>query len=483
MAYLNVRERKMETRIAYVGPFGVGKAKNLEQLGLRATPKARATSRQKHGDGEVLSLAWESETSFRDFPISVEVVAPCDGTPERTTALVRDADAIVLVLDASPDAGPRNRALVDLVREALVSDKVPVVVQVNKTDVAESRMPATIVEELGIGWPHLAASATRGEGVVETLARTIEGLLVSLEELPVDAPRDNAEVGAKTPLLAALKDVLADAISRHAASVEGGFAARLDERLARAHAEDSVALATLGKVVADESTKTHAAITKLRERTEAMEVVARELSARVANGTDDTIRGLATHATALAAHAGALSALEEKVGDARVLERAIEAVRVASLRQHDELSAKLDRQKEELRTELGRAIESRARTDRELVLSSIAGLKGAIEGLSIDVKAHDVRLGVTDLNRLVGEVRTKVDAMVPVLAAVKDVHRALRDEGTAIVARVAKVEDLVRSLAEATSEADTKSEVRATEIGERVKEIGVAMKAKKSWFT
>ncbi len=481
MAYLNVRERKMETRIAYVGPFGVGKAKNLEQLGLRATPKARATSRQKHGDGEVLSLAWESETSFRDFPISVEVVAPCDGTPERTTALVRDADAIVLVLDASPDAGPRNRALVDLVREALVSDKVPVVVQVNKTDVAQSRMPATIVEELGIGWPHLAASATRGEGVVETLARTIEGLLVSLEELPVDGPRESAEVGAKTPLLAALKDVLADAISRHAASVEGGFTARLDERLARAHAE---ALATLGKVVADESTKTHAAITKLRERTEAMEAVARELSARVANGTDDTLRGLATHATALAAHAGALSALEEKVGDARVLERAIEAVRVASLRQHDELSAKLDRQNEELRTELGRAIESRARTDRELVLSSIAGLKGAIEGLSIDVKAHDVRLGVTDLNRLVGEMRTKVDAMVPVLAAVKDVQRALRDEvGTAIVARVAKVEDLVRSLAEATSEADTKSEVRATEIGERVKEIGVAMKAKKSWFT
>jgi len=478
MAYLNVRERRMETRIAYVGPLGVGKAANLEQLGLRAKPSARPATRPNDGAGDVLSLMWSPDAAFREYPIAVEVLAARGAEPGHTSQLVRDADAVVLVLDASPDAEPRNRAAVALVRDALVSEDVPVVVQVNKTDVTDARAPGTIVGELGIVWPHVVAAAARGEGVLETLERTIEQLRAHLEASPQEPLVEGA--AAKTPLLSALTEVLTETMNRRARALEDTFAARV----LAARAEDTAAIVSLGRLVASEAESTRAALASLRERTEAMEKVAHELSSRVANGTDDTLRGLATHTTALAAHAGALTALEQKVGDPRTIEQSLDALKVGNQRRSEELAAKIERKHEELRAELLRAVESRARTDRELILSSVVALKGVVEGVSQDVKQADVRGPVTDLGRVLADVRAKVEALTPLLTTVKDVHRVLRDEvGAAVVARFAKVEEHMRTLGQAHQEAAQKSEERQTELGERVKELGVAMKAKKSWFT
>ena len=98
MAYLNVRERRIEAKIAYLGPELAGRTTNFERLrdGSKDAriAKVRTTSDET---GTRLSLAWQLEEAarFRDCDVVVELVAP---HAESTDDVLREVDGVVLVV-------------------------------------------------------------------------------------------------------------------------------------------------------------------------------------------------------------------------------------------------------------------------------------------------------------------------------------------------------------------------------------------------
>jgi hypothetical protein len=240
MAYLNVRERRIEAKIAYVGPELAGRTTNFERL-RQASGDARLGKVEARAPG-ILSIAIprSADGRFRDCDLVVDVVAPQGPvTPEALS----DADGVVIVVDASPTALARNRASIAAVRGALEKrDAVPVVLQVNKTDFPGALPSEALRRELdAVAMRSVDACATTGAGVIETLDAALQAVLAAMQEERAAAgaasttgTQDTA--GGGHPLLAALKQVLREAVRAEVSALEVRMAARLDARIA-AHTE------------------------------------------------------------------------------------------------------------------------------------------------------------------------------------------------------------------------------------------------------
>ena len=141
MAYLNVRERRIEAKVAYVGPDLSGKTTNFDRLRQVAQdPRIARVDAPSVGGQDLLSIAWQSpeRTRFRDCDLLVKVVAT-HGAASGTSFddVLGDADGVVLVADARPAAQPRNLECLSAVREALARlDRraLPLVVRVQLQD-------------------------------------------------------------------------------------------------------------------------------------------------------------------------------------------------------------------------------------------------------------------------------------------------------------------------------------------------------------
>lgn len=247
MAYLNVRERRLETKIAYIGPPSSGKATNLERLG-----ETRATD-----DG--LALFWKprEQTTFRDCDVRVELVTARGADAERVRSLVRESDGVVFVADADRDAQAKNHEVLEALQAAMAAERVvPVVVQVNKRD-----LPEAVDVALG-DWPHVEAVATRGEGVVETAERALEVVLESLRKRDLGKDASAAPPPAREghPLLSALRQVLRETVEAHVDELER----RLSTKVERSLALQEAAVAKMERLT-DEVASFRAELLSLRE--------------------------------------------------------------------------------------------------------------------------------------------------------------------------------------------------------------------------
>jgi hypothetical protein len=464
MAYLNVRERRVETKITYVGTGGVGIATNLEQIALRATPRPRSVARELADDtGEVLSVEWSAppEVQYRDCGLTVRVVAGRGAVSvERTRALVRDADGVVLVLDSSPEARERNRTSAALLCDALASQRstVPVVVQVNKSDLPGADEAAAVVAALeGIGghWPHVAAAAIQGRGVVETLERAIEDVLAALKAQADDeaqpAPPPVTPRGEGNPLLAALRLVLRDTVQEHVAEL----AARMD----RTMAEDRARRAA--EVQAFEG-----ALEKMNEAT-------RDAARRF----ERTERALGEMGTTLAA----IERLTSRDRPADVAIPELEGA-LGNLAARVEAAHELQKVAEqELRAELARGHEARARGDRDAVTHA-SSQRRALESLVAEVKQGDPRQQLGEISAQIAGLRSLLEpALTASRTGEKNVLRDLRE----LRDRVAHVEDVVRHGASASQEAHVRGEQARAELHGKLAELvdEIQKRDKKRWFT
>jgi hypothetical protein len=234
MAYLNVRERRIETKIAYVGADLVGKATNLEAL-KTATRDAKSGSVETYTtpDGELLSLSWQpaDRTLFRDCDVLVKIVAPrgpISELAERET--LRDVDGVVIVMDARAEAREQNRESLLRVNEALERGdrtQVACVLQLNKSDLKEALAPTVMLDAIDASqFRHVTASATRGEGVIETLEAALGEVLARMQQEQPDDSRSRETVVPPAngdnahPLLASLRQVLRETMSEYAAELE-----------------------------------------------------------------------------------------------------------------------------------------------------------------------------------------------------------------------------------------------------------------------
>ncbi|HEX3769404.1 MAG TPA: hypothetical protein VHV30_01005 [Polyangiaceae bacterium] len=386
MAHLNLRDRVIETTIAYVGAEERGGAANLahvkqnEQRG-----RAGALGEKAIAGGRVLSLDWRPRdgAKLNDCELSVKLVS-ADGPvdPAAMQSVLVDADGLVLVLEAAPDATTRNARAVATVREALArtpEKRVPVVVQVNQTDGAEEPLG---LEALSEEWPRVSARADRGDGVMETLKRAVDAVVESMQKTPatdVAAPRHSVSERAPraegNPLLSALRGIIQATVSEQIEALER----RMADRLERAKVDGGEVAAVRSEIAASRREAAAARDDAQAARTEAAETRAELVAARgeaaaarseIAVARADAIKArdeaVAARGEAAAARAEAAAKREE----AAAARAESEAIRSESASILEEVTS-------------ARGDEAREAAERFAVLEAkLTHMEGAVQGLA-----------------------------------------------------------------------------------------------------
>src|SRR5512134_884111 len=193
MSFINYSSREINCKIVYYGPGLCGKTTNLRCIYKRMNPEAR---------GKMISLATETErTLFFDFlPLSLGEIrgfktrfhlytVPGQVFYDASRKLIlKGVDGVVFVADSQVERMEANIESLDNLRINLKEqgydlDKIPFVMQYNKRDLPN----AATVEELKRllnprQVPEFEASATRGDGVFDTLKAIAKLVLIELKK-------------------------------------------------------------------------------------------------------------------------------------------------------------------------------------------------------------------------------------------------------------------------------------------------------------
>ena len=433
MAYLNVRERRIEAKIAYVGADLVGKGTNFDQL--RQAPRGSRIGKIESAStatDELLSLAWQppDDGRFRDCNVLVKVVAQRGAVTEaRFEDLLRDTDGVVVVIDADPTSGDRNRASLGAVREVLARrDRrdVPVVLQINKMDLPDALAADEVIEALDASaFTHVGASAARGEGVFETLEAALNAVLATLQSgtthgnsgaATIEPPGSAVAAATPTdgghPLLAALRQVLRDTVREHVEELEVRITRRLEAKL------DALAATSAEEKLAPQ-------IVELLQETDTR---VQELAAIVAANT--TKDDLST------------------------------------------IIGRMDRLRDEMRSELIRTSEARSRADREHLGTATTTLKRSVDAVSGELRTISDEVRAIDARTQIGQLAERV---AEVTRRTEEVEVAMK--------RMFRVEDAVRGLHAEVSSAVAQVDEKTVAVHDRVNEIVEELKKpKKGWF-
>ena len=524
MAHLNLRDRIIEATIAYVGGSAGEATANFERV-TRDSERGRAgaLATKAVGTGQLLSLDWRPRHGARmnDCELSVTLVSAGEGLDAETMdGVLVDADGMVLMLEGTPDAADRNRLAVARVQGALArapDRTIPVVVQVNRVDGAEIESTETLGAE---GWPRVIACAAKGDGVMETLQRAVDGVVESMHQR---GAADNAGARAPgsprvegNPLLAALRQILHTTVADQMAAMEtrlvtklGGargadqaapatskdleaIAERLAALEARAPADDGgkrasktlAEIAALGERVA----RVEAVVVDARSKSAAREDVKRleELLSEVASHREVVTDQLASLDRAVSHVSAALTAAAERAiaacerlpskDDVARVEKSV-ATEAQSTRDGVGTTAK----------DLRRALaEETSRGIAAGLASALGPLKTAIDASASEVKkaaAKDATSTLTPLLEAVKktseELRARIDASAEesktMLTRLEELESIAAEDGTAVTRRFTELGAALHAFA---ATADTRAEAVRVELEALTGEV----KKKRSWF-
>jgi signal recognition particle receptor subunit beta len=188
MAVIDVAAREIHIRIVYYGPGLSGKTTNLAWL-YEHLPVAERS--------ELVSIDTEQErTLFFDFlPLDASRIGEYrlrthlysvpgqDRFGATRSTILRGVDGIVFVADAQRDRVPDNQQSLQelrnhIARHGRVLSDIPLALQYNKSDLTTSLTRPQLDAHLNpLGLPSFAASAVRGEGVVETLRAIVQQVI------------------------------------------------------------------------------------------------------------------------------------------------------------------------------------------------------------------------------------------------------------------------------------------------------------------
>jgi signal recognition particle receptor subunit beta len=191
MVQFNFAERTIKAKVVYYGPAQSGKTTNLEQI-------HRITDPGGHNRLISLNTAQDRTLFFDLLPFSLGTVAGYNFKIQLYTVpgqvqynatrrvVLAGADAVVFVADSRRSLMKDNQAAfenmkVNLLANRLVPEKMPLVVQYNKQDLADLASPADLDKALN-PWkkPSFPAVAAQGQGVMEAFAAVVEDMLASI---------------------------------------------------------------------------------------------------------------------------------------------------------------------------------------------------------------------------------------------------------------------------------------------------------------
>src|SRR5262245_34025672 len=191
MVQFNFSERTIKAKVVYYGPPHAGNTTNLHHIHRLTDPD---------GSNRLISLnTAQDRTLFFDLlPFSLGVVSGYDFKIQLYTVpgqvqynatrrvVLAGADAVVFVADSQRSGQKDNMSAfenmkVNLLANRLVPEKVPLVLQYNKQDLAEVQPRAEMDRTLNF-WQRKAfpAVAARGEGVMETFVAVVQDMLAAI---------------------------------------------------------------------------------------------------------------------------------------------------------------------------------------------------------------------------------------------------------------------------------------------------------------
>jgi hypothetical protein len=189
MAVFNAKDRIIECKLVYYGPGRGGKTTNLEYI---------FKAGQKYTKSDMVSINTKGDrTLFFDFlPIGLGKIRGCDVKVQLYTVpgqqkysstrrlVLKNVDGVVFVADSLEIRRKANvLSLKDLQQNLAAQNmdifEIPVIMQYNKRDLAEKGIPIlpvdTMEEDLNskLNAPSFEASAIRGQGVAQTLKKSL----------------------------------------------------------------------------------------------------------------------------------------------------------------------------------------------------------------------------------------------------------------------------------------------------------------------
>jgi hypothetical protein len=198
MAVFNAKDRIIECKLVYYGPGRGGKTTNLEYI---------FKAGQKYTKSDMVSINTKGDrTLFFDFlPIGLGKIRGCDVKVQLYTVpgqqkysstrrlVLKNVDGVVFVADSLEIRRKANvLSLKDLQQNLAAQNmdifNIPLIMQYNKRDLAEKGIPIlpvdTMEEDLNskLNAPSFEASAIRGQGVGDTLKKSLVLTLRNLQK-------------------------------------------------------------------------------------------------------------------------------------------------------------------------------------------------------------------------------------------------------------------------------------------------------------
>jgi mutual gliding-motility protein MglA len=191
MAFYDPATQSITLRIVYDGLGTAGKTTNIRQIYEFFSPSKRSNIYiPEEYRGRTLFFDWlELEAGQLDghrLRVQLITVPGQFSYAQRRWRLLRDPDAIVAIVDSTPQGLTRARYAMDFLRAALAQSEldVPVIVQANKQDLDGSVRAGEVARRLGIDGSMrvVEAIAARGDGVRATLVFAIHAAQKKVRE-------------------------------------------------------------------------------------------------------------------------------------------------------------------------------------------------------------------------------------------------------------------------------------------------------------
>lgn len=202
MALFNRAKREINAKIVYFGSPLAGKATTLQFIHRKLKQDCRGPMKTMGGHLDrmlffdfmppELGEVNDYRVRFHLYTVQGEVTSP-----STWKTVLKGADGVVFVADASPESRETTRESFENLKESLRSygqdvDKIPCVIQCNKTDLPDALGTDEMARMLGqAGIPVVKSASRTGEGALQALSMVVKGVMNAL--------RDQEPVGAVVP--------------------------------------------------------------------------------------------------------------------------------------------------------------------------------------------------------------------------------------------------------------------------------------------
>ncbi len=198
MSFINLKKKEIQAKIVYYGPGRGGKTTNLEYIFKKFNRNVKT---------EMIAIKTQGDrTLFFDFlPFNMGKVNGFDVKIQLYTVpgqvkynatrklVLNGVDGLVFVADSAKVKRKNNIVSLKNLQENLISNKksifkIPLVLQYNKRDLADQRIPVLPIDVLEkdlnrhLRVPSFEASALKGINVGLTMKKIISMVLISLQK-------------------------------------------------------------------------------------------------------------------------------------------------------------------------------------------------------------------------------------------------------------------------------------------------------------